>query len=166
MQICIRAWLAREGSCPQEAWQVESLERPMTGPEKSHTGHGLELESTRVPRQCLLSRCSWQKAWLLQRETHTLLRNEILNLKCFFPGRRCDHQSPLGSGFIQGGVGCPCEETQASRKAPVEACVSPPFTSAPPSEGPKCQCSRLHAPCLGYRGLLNPKRCLRYGRQK
>lgn len=61
-QMGIRVRLAGEGSCPQEACQVNPLELPTTEPEKSHIGYSLEPDSTRVSRQCLLNRCSWQKA--------------------------------------------------------------------------------------------------------
>lgn len=60
---------------------------PVSGPEKSHIGRGLRLNPARVSRQCLLNRCSWQKAVASrERERDMSPRNAILNLKCFLPG--------------------------------------------------------------------------------
>lgn len=158
-QMGIRVRLAGEGSCPQEACQVNPLELPTTEPEKSHIGYSLEPDSTRVSRQCLLNRCSWQKAVASTKSE----RERDFFLECCW-----DHQLPLEPGFIQEGVSCPCVGTGAARKASLEACVS--FLPAPlPRRGQRASdasATDFTPWCWGYGGNAEPKWGLNYGKQR
>lgn len=132
-QMSIRVWLAREGSCPRGACQLKPLELLTTGPEKSHIGYSLEPDSTRVPRQCLLNRCSWQKA-----VTSTKSEREILNLKCFLSGGSLRSSIVSWTWIYPGRCGLSLRGDSGGQESLCRS-VCFPFASSPPCEGPKGQ---------------------------